>query len=332
MTGTMQRVVLARRPQGAPVAEDFRLEELAMPQPGAGEVLVKVGYLSLDPYMRGRMDDAKSYAKPVGLGETMEGGAVGQVIASQAPGLAPGDWVFGGFGWASHGVQPAKAVRRLDPAAAPVSTALGVLGMPGFTGWFGLTELGRPQKGETLVVAAATGPVGSMVGQLAQAARAARGGHRRRRRQMPAGGRGIRLRRLHRPSRQGFQGAGGGARHRLPGRDRHLFRECRRRGAERGAGADECRRADPGLRRDRLVRPAGHGPRRWRGARHAAPRLAHRAGQPAAGLGLHHLGQLGPVPGIPGRSRAAWSPMAASATARMWPRGWRMPPPPSWRC
>jgi NADPH-dependent curcumin reductase CurA len=164
---TMKRIALARRPVGEPVDEDFRLEEIAMPEPGEGEVLVEVLYLSLDPYMRGRMDDAKSYSAPVPIGGTMEGGAVGRVIKSNDPSLAEGDHVFGMFGWASHGVQPAKMCRKLD-ASAPLSAALGVLGMPGFTGWHGLTKYGRPKAGETLVVAAATGPVGSMVGQVAK--------------------------------------------------------------------------------------------------------------------------------------------------------------------
>ncbi len=165
----MKRVALARRPQGEPVDEDFSIEENAMPEPGPGEVLVEVLYLSLDPYMRGRMDDAASYANPVPIGGTMEGGAVGRVITSNDPSLTEGDHVFGMFGWASHGVQPANMLRKLD-ASVPLSTALGVLGMPGFTGWHGLMEYGRPKAGETLVVAAATGPVGSMVGQLAKAA------------------------------------------------------------------------------------------------------------------------------------------------------------------
>jgi len=163
----MTRIVLARRPSGAPVEQDFRLEDAPMPVPQDGEVLVKVQVLSLDPYMRGRMDDVKSYAKPVGLNETMEGGAVGEVITSNAVGFAPGDTVFGMFGWASHGCLPAGELRKIPPGV-PASTALGVLGMPGFTGWYGLTNLGRPQKGETLVVGAATGAVGSMVGQLAK--------------------------------------------------------------------------------------------------------------------------------------------------------------------
>ncbi|MDR9484927.1 MAG: NADP-dependent oxidoreductase [Sediminimonas sp.] len=169
MTDTMQRIALARRPDGEPVPEDFRLEDIPMPDPADGEVLVKVHYMSLDPYMRGRMDDAKSYATPVPVGGTMEGGAVGEVIASKSDAFAPGDYAFGMFGWASHGCLPARELRKLDPAHGPLTAALGVLGMPGFTGWFGLTEYGKPQKGETVVVAAATGPVGSMVGQVAKA-------------------------------------------------------------------------------------------------------------------------------------------------------------------
>lgn len=168
MSNQMQRIVLASRPQGAPVDDNFRLETVDMPEPGEGEVLVRVHYISLDPYMRGRMNDAKSYAAPVPLGGTMEGGGVGEVIASRSPDFKPGDLAFGMFGWASHAVQPAQLMRKLDPAHGPVTAALGVLGMPGFTGWFGLMEYGRPKSGETLVVAAATGPVGSMVGQVAK--------------------------------------------------------------------------------------------------------------------------------------------------------------------
>ena len=168
MTDQMKCITLAARPVGAPKDSDFKLETRPLPTPGEGEVLVRVHYMSLDPYMRGRMDDAKSYAAPVPIGGIMEGGGAGEVIASNAPGLAPGDMVFGMFGWATHAVQPGAMLRKL-PAGLPITTSLGVLGMPGFTGWYGLTEIGKPKAGETLVVAAATGPVGSMVGQIAKA-------------------------------------------------------------------------------------------------------------------------------------------------------------------
>ncbi len=168
MSDQMKQIVLASRPDGAPTPENFRLETADMPTPGEGEVLVEVHYMSLDPYMRGRMDDAKSYAQPVPIGGKMEGGSAGKVIASNASSLKEGDMVFGPFGWATHAVADAKMCRKLDPDQAPITTSLGVLGMPGLTGWHGLMEYGRPQEGETLVVAAATGPVGSMVGQIAK--------------------------------------------------------------------------------------------------------------------------------------------------------------------
>ena len=168
MSDQMKRIVLASRPDGAPTADNFRLEEGPVPTPGDGEVLVRIKYMSLDPYMRGRMDDAKSYAAPVPVGGTMEGGSVGEVIASNSPDFKPGDHAFGMLGWATHGVLPANQLRKVDPDQVSITTSLGVLGMPGFTGWQGLMEYGRPKEGETLVVAAATGPVGSMVGQIAK--------------------------------------------------------------------------------------------------------------------------------------------------------------------
>lgn len=170
MPEQMQRIALASRPEGQASAENFRFETQELPQPDDGEVLVKVHYMSLDPYMRGRMNAGKSYAPPVEIGETMTAAGVGEVVASGSADLKPGDYVLGMFGWASHGVAAASEVRKLDPDAAPITTALGALGMPGFTAWHGLQAYGRPQKGETLVVAAATGPVGSMVGQLAKQA------------------------------------------------------------------------------------------------------------------------------------------------------------------
>jgi len=170
MSEQMQRITLASRPDGAPEAGNFRLETGPAPTPGDGEVLMRVHYMSLDPYMRGRMDDVKSYAAPVPIGGTMEAGTVGEVIASNSPAFKPGDFAFGMGGWATHACLRAKELRKLDPAHGPITAALGVLGMPGFTGWYGLTKLGRPKAGETLVVAAATGPVGSMAGQVAKAA------------------------------------------------------------------------------------------------------------------------------------------------------------------
>lgn len=168
MPDTLKQIVLASRPTGAPTPDNFRLEEHPMPTPGAGEVLVRVHYMSLDPYMRGRMDDAKSYAASIPVDGKMEGGAVGEIIASGAKGFDVGQFVMGSFGWATHATAPAAELAKIDPATAPITYALGVLGMPGLTGWYGLTELGKPEAGETLVVAAATGPVGSMVGQIAK--------------------------------------------------------------------------------------------------------------------------------------------------------------------
>jgi NADPH-dependent curcumin reductase CurA len=163
-----RRIVLAARPEGRPKPSDFRLEEAPLPEPGEGEMLLETVYLSLDPYMRGRMDARKSYAKPVEIGEVMEGGGVARVLASRAPGYQPGDFVLARTGWQTHLVAGDASVRKLDPAAAPLSTALGVLGMPGFTAYAGLLSIGRPQQGETVVVAAASGAVGSAVGQIAR--------------------------------------------------------------------------------------------------------------------------------------------------------------------
>jgi len=162
------RILLASRPEGSPTPDNFRTETASLPEPGEGELLLKVRYLSLDPYMRGRMSAAKSYAAPVEIGDVMEGGTVAEVVQSRDPGFQPGDTVLSYSGWQSHAIARAKHVRKLDPGMAPVTTALGVLGMPGFTAWAGLLTLGRPKEGETVVVAAATGPVGSAVGQIAR--------------------------------------------------------------------------------------------------------------------------------------------------------------------
>lgn len=170
MTDTTQntRILLASRPHGEPTADNFRLEAAPIPEPADGEVLLRTIYLSLDPYMRGRMNDAKSYAAPQELDAVMQGGTVAEVVESRDESLQPGDLVLSHLGWQAYGVQPARHVRKLDPERAPISTAVGVLGMPGFTAYAGLLEIGRPQPGETVVVAAAAGPVGSAVGQIAR--------------------------------------------------------------------------------------------------------------------------------------------------------------------
>ena len=149
-----RQIVLAARPQGKPQLTDFRLEETAIPTPGAGQVLLRVQYLSLDPYMRGRMDDRKSYARPLQLGEVMTGESVAQVLASNHPAYAEGDIVLAPTGWRTHALSDDTGLRKLDPAVAPVTTALGVLGMPGFTAYGGLRVIGKLQPGETVVVAA----------------------------------------------------------------------------------------------------------------------------------------------------------------------------------
>ena len=162
-----KQIVLASRPTGKPTAENFGLEEVAMPALPKGGLLLRALYLSIDPYMRGRMDDAKSYAKPVGVGEVMSGETVNEVMASDRAGYAKGDIVLAHTGWRTHAAWDG-APRKLDPKAAPITTGLGVLGMPGFTAYSGLYVLGKPKAGETVAVAAASGPVGALVGQLAK--------------------------------------------------------------------------------------------------------------------------------------------------------------------
>ncbi len=164
-----RRWVLDHYPQGAATKDVWRLEDAPIPELEPGQILVKTQWLSLDPYMRGRIAPGANYTAGVAPGGLMQGGGVGEVIASESPDLAVGDTVVGRFGWATHGVLPAKACSKIDPNLAPISTSLGVLGMPGITGWHGLNRIGQPKAGETLVVAAATGPVGSIVGQLAKA-------------------------------------------------------------------------------------------------------------------------------------------------------------------
>jgi hypothetical protein len=164
-----RRIVLKRRPVGAPTPEDFELVEAPVEAPRDGQVLTRTIYLSLDPYMRGRMEGSgRSYATPVALGQVMVGGTVGEIVESRHPGFAPGDLVLGYDGWQSYAGSSGAGMRKLDPAVAPISTALGVLGMPGMTAYVGLLDIGRPQAGETVVVSAASGAVGAVVGQIAR--------------------------------------------------------------------------------------------------------------------------------------------------------------------
>ena len=163
-----RQVLLRRRPDGMPVPQDFEIVDSPLPEPKDGEVLLRGMYLSLDPYMRGRISGVRSYARPTGIGEVIEGRVVGQVAASRDPAWREGDFAFGGYGWQTHSAVPANGLLRLDPAEAPVSTALGVLGMPGMTAYIGLADIGRPKAGETVVVSAASGAVGAVAGQLAK--------------------------------------------------------------------------------------------------------------------------------------------------------------------
>jgi NADPH-dependent curcumin reductase len=163
-----RRIVLVRRPQGAPTEEDFRLERLPLPAPGPGQVLLRTRYLSLDPYMRGRMNAGPSYAPPVALGATMTGQTVSVVEASDVTAFRAGEVVLANVGWQDYGVSDGHDLVKLDPAIPKLSFALGVLGMPGLTAYVGLLDIGQPRPGETVVVAAATGAVGSVVGQIAK--------------------------------------------------------------------------------------------------------------------------------------------------------------------
>lgn len=161
-----RRLVLAERPHGAPNERTFRLEEDSVPQPAAGQVLLRTVFLSLDPYMRGRISAAKSYAASVEIGQTMVGGTVSRVVSSRLDGFAEGDWVLSMNGWQDYALSDGTGLTNLGQAPQNPSYALGILGMPGFTGYMGLLDIGKPQAGETLVVAAATGPVGATVGQV----------------------------------------------------------------------------------------------------------------------------------------------------------------------
>jgi NADPH:quinone reductase len=168
MATVNRQITLASRPVGFPKVSDFHLVYSPLPSPAAGEVLVRSVYLSLDPYMRGRMSDADSYARPVAIGEVMTGGAVAFVMESENPKFRAGDAVEGMLGWQEYAVAKGAELRKIDSSLAPLSTALGVLGMPGLTAYFGLLDICDPQRGETVVVSGAAGAVGMLVGQIAK--------------------------------------------------------------------------------------------------------------------------------------------------------------------
>ncbi len=169
MSGQRNRqIILAARPHGEPAETDFRLVDGPVPEPGAGQMRLRALYLSLDPYMRGRMSAGPSYVAAVKIGDVMAGGTVCQVERSNVEGFREGEFVEAYTGWQEYALSDGRGLRKLDPAAAPLTTALGVLGMPGLTAWTGLMNIGQPKPGETLVVAAASGAVGSVVGQLAR--------------------------------------------------------------------------------------------------------------------------------------------------------------------
>ena len=169
MAGKNMQVLLASRPTGWVKESDFRIVETEIPAPGDGQVLVKNLYLSLDPYMRGRMNDQRSYAAKVEIGQVMTGETVGEVVESRNPKFRAGDTVAGRVGWQNYALSDGSDLRKVDPKLVPISTYLGVVGMPGVTAWIGLTDIGQPKPGETVVVSAASGAVGSVVGQLAKA-------------------------------------------------------------------------------------------------------------------------------------------------------------------
>jgi len=161
-----RQVLLAARPTGTPQPGDFKLEAVPVPEVGPGEVLVRNVYMSVDPYMRGRMNDRKSYAQPFQLGRPMDGRAIGRVMASRHAGFAPGNYVASMHGWREYFVSNGEGLSTVDEKRAPLAAYLGVLGMPGFTGWYGLKEIGKPKAGETLVVSGAAGAVGSLTAQI----------------------------------------------------------------------------------------------------------------------------------------------------------------------
>jgi NADPH-dependent curcumin reductase CurA len=170
MDGISREIRLVARPRGFPNEDLFEIAETPIPDPGEGQLLVRNSYFSVDPYMRPRMNDVRSYVAPFTLGEAMTGGAVGQVAASRNPSFREGDWVIHQLGWREWALSDGHGMRKVDTGREPISTSLGVLGMPGFTAYYGLFELGKPEPGEAVFVSGAAGAVGSAAGQMAKIA------------------------------------------------------------------------------------------------------------------------------------------------------------------
>ena len=242
-----RQIRLKSRPAGMPAADNFETVDAPMPALKDGEVLRRTIYLSLDPYMRGRMSEGPSYAAPVNLHDVMCGHTVSEVVESGNPDFRAGDVVTGYDGWQQYAASNGKDLRKLDPKVVPVSTAIGVLGMPGATAYVGLFDIGQPKPGETVVVSAASGAVGSIVGTARENPRLPCGRHRRVARQVPVRRRRAGLRRLH--QLQDRRPRAGAAR-RVPQRRRHLLRERRRQGVRGGAARDQSRSAHPAVRHD----------------------------------------------------------------------------------
>ena len=319
-----KRVVLVSRPVGEPKASDFRIEEYALPTPGEGQVLLRTIWLSLDPYMRGRMSDGPSYAAPVPIGGVMEGGTVSEVIASNNPAFAKGDIVLSRAGWQTHALSDGKGLAKIDPKLAPISTAVGVLGMPGMTAYTGPARYrqaaGRRDR---------RGGGGFRRGRLGGRANRedqgrARGRHRRRQGQMRLRQEGTRLRRLPRSPRSR---SGGKAEGSLPEGHRRLFRECRRRGVRGGVSAAQRVRARAGLRPDRALQ-------RHRGdsAEMGLVDDAQRPDQAPDHPRLHRQRFRRAPWRLPARHVATGCARARSSTRNSSPKVSTARRPPSWGC
>ena len=279
--------------RAAPPSSDFELAEVELPDPADGEVLVRNAYVSVDPYMRGRMNDAKSYVPPFSLEAPLTGGAVGRVIASRNDRWPEGAWVLHDLGWREAALLDGRGMRAVDPALAPISAALGVLGMPGITAYVGIVDIGDVREGDTVFVSGAAGAVGSVAAQLARA----QGRPRDRERGDAGEGRLAPRARARRRLRLSRDADAGGAPRACAGRARRVLRQ-RRRGDARGRD-----RRDAAARADRRVR-SDLALQRDRGAARPAQPL-HGRDEAPADAGVHRLRPLRPLPRVPRGGRAA---------------------------